>query len=170
MGYELKTKGDCNVRTGSTVRNHTDCITDEDSKPLAGVTARDSGMRHKETVQAISDLFEGKLEGSVVKRRVPDVGEYILINECGGCFSRVHGGRYEINSSRRYFGRVTQRYPHIILMETGNGLTSEKVSDIKIGLVQYVSLKSLPEHPEELTYDERLLSNFIRDFENLLLE
>lgn len=157
------------MRTGSTVQDHVKRGARVELGLLSKEVPQKRNISHEETVQAISDLFEGNLQ-SGAKNRIPGVGEYLLVNECGGCFSRVHGGRYEINLNRRYFGRVAQRYPHIIVMETRNGLTSEKVSDIKVGLVQYVSLKKLPEHPEKLTYDERLLSNFIKDFENLLLE
>lgn len=143
---------------------------EEESRPLRTKVKRENDMTHRKTVRAITELFEDQLEDHAVKHRLPDIGEYVLINECVGVFSRVHGGRHEFHANRRYFGKVTQRYPHIIVMETRNGLTSEMVSDIKVGLVQYVGLKQLPEHPEKLTYDERLLSNFIKDFENLLLE
>lgn len=115
-------------------------------------------------IHTISELF------GLEEHPVPKVGEFLLINECAAQYSRIHGGRYNIGYYRRYFGRVVEVYPHIIVLDSGNRMTSERVDDFKVGLVRYVRLKRLPESPEKISYDEKLLSRFIHSFENLLLE
>ena len=122
-------------------------------------------------IRTISELFDDSVKRPVPLRgkRLPQVGEYLLINERETpLFSRIHGGRYSCEHCRRHFGRVIEVHPHIIVLESNGSITSEMVSDFNVGLIKFVRLKRLPERP--ISYDEKLLSTFVKSFENLLLE
>lgn len=124
-------------------------------------------------IESLQRVIEGDVENAEqrsVAGRVPRVGECLLINEVVRLNSRIHGGRYEAQSQRRYFGRVSQIHPYVVVLQMSNGLyVSEKVSDFQVGLVKYIRLKSMPEKENAISYDERELENFIGSFEELLL-
>lgn len=102
--------------------------------------------------------------------RIPCVGDCLLINERKSMDSRIHGGRYCAETLRRYFGRVEEIHPHVVTFRTSGGFyVSEKVTDFRIGLIQYVRLKELPEQSERISYEEKRLDSFTKNFQELLL-
>lgn len=124
-------------------------------------------------IRMIMELFEMPeiFLMPVRKDKVPKIGECVLINEREeSLFSRIHGGRYDKECYRRYFGKVVEIHPHVVVLESGHGRTSERVADFNVGLVNYIRLKELPEKADRLSYDEKLFSAFARSFEDLLLE
>lgn len=103
------------------------------------------------------------------ENRMPQVGDLLLINERlykGGCGSRDYGGKYRTDLLRRYFGRVAEVYPHIIVLDTPRGYVAEKVTDFKVGLIQFVKVKEIP--TEEISYEDKEFTNFAHAFERLL--
>lgn len=117
-------------------------------------------------LQSIGRVIMGK-----TRKRVPHIGECILINETCREYSRIHGGRYDVEYKRRYFGQVAEVYPHIVLLRKPNGTyVSEKRSDFEVGLLRYISLKSLPENENEISYEEKDVESFAILFAKLLRE
>ncbi len=128
-----------------------------------------------EAVKKITNLIERPEVYPVYNdgNAIPQVGEYVLVNEkeCQS-FTREHGGRYrnDYKFSRRYFGEVMAIHPHVIVLKTHRGMVSERILDFKVGILRYAKLKKVPDRPEEISYDERLLKTFIKSFESLLEE
>jgi len=130
-------------------------------------------QKANKVIRMIMELFEMPeiFPMPVRKDKVPKIGECVLINEREeSLFSRIHGGRYDKECYRRYFGKVVEIHPHVVVLESGHGRTSERVADFNVGLVNYIRLKELPEKADRLSYDEKLFSAFARSFEDLLLE
>lgn len=126
-----------------------------------------------DTVSQISRLIERPEVYPVYNdgKTIPQVGECVLINEkAGQSFSHEHGGRYHNECCRRYFGEVAEIHPHVIVFKTDRGMVSERILDFKVGIIKYAKLKRIPDRPENISYDQKLLGSFINSFENLLDE
>lgn len=115
------------------------------------------------------------------KRRIqeplpfPRMGEYVLVNEqYTGYVPYDHedesagGGRRRI--LKRYFGKVTNETPVLVVIQTVDGrTTTEMKKDFRLGFVRFLSLSCLPENAKDIPYDERLINSFADAFENLLV-
>ena len=125
-----------------------------------------------EVIKTISELFEvtEKPEKKICRKRVPKIGEYVLVNQREtAIFTRVHGGRHYNESEERYFGKVVELHPHVVVMESNGRIKTETVNDFKVGLIEFVCLKAIPEELWKMPYDRRTVRNFTKAFSDLVL-
>lgn len=143
-------------------------VAKEDCSVLPLLTAEKRNIKEnidEEIVAGVSRIIAGES-----RYRIPRIGDCLLLNERRSMDSRIHGGRYGTESLRRYFGRVEEVHPHVVTFRTSGGFCiSEKVTDFRIGLIQYVRLKELPKQPELISYEEKKLDSFAKNFQELLL-